>query len=879
MKRILIDETRKKKELGDLFGLFFEDLNHAADGGMYGELVQNRSFEFCQIDRAEYHGLTAWEKGGGLFWEIRTEEPLNAENQHYLYVKAQTGGYIANCGYNDGIYVEKGKSYDFSLWARCPEGTKAELTVGVAEFAGAGASGSRAEAVGAGAPDSRSEAVEARASGSRAEAVEAGAPDSRSEAVGTSASGNTPDSMEAAVNPEGAALWKECAHGQLTVDGVGWRKYELSLKASDTTCRGRLYLKFREAGSCEFDMISLFPHDTFRGRRNGMRADIAQALCDMKPKFMRFPGGCLTHVGSLDAEARDSMYRWKKTVGPVEERPARRNSWGYNQSFGIGYYEYFLFCEDIGAKPLPVLPGGFNPHTGEGVPLEDIGQWVQETLDLIEFANGGPDTKWGGIRAKMGHEQPFGLEYLAIGNEEIGDGFYERYPYFHNAIREKAPEIKIINSAGPFPVGEGYEAGWTSAKKYGSDLIDEHYYSSPEWFLANMHHYEDYDENGPKVFLGEYASWGNTYYNALVEAAYMTHLERSPAVGLACYAPMLCNADYVNWKPDMLWFDNHRILKTANYYVQKLFMEYQGTDEVELVMEGLDEVMSLTERESLDGKLTIQGNDIAGKLWDVRIMGADGGPLVRASDLTADGGKAVKAWGLTADGGHAPESPDFIANGDNMAELPDFTVAENNVEHILAHMDSRHYGLEFTFRRSKGRKGLNITFGKRDEKNYLRWEFGGWDNWDCNLTAVENGRGSVISHRIFRVGDGEYRLKLEVDGFHIRTWVNGEKFNDTVYRLPELEELYAAASTDRETGRIFFKAVNLTGEEKRVELHVIGEPKSKMTELCLKGHGLTEENTFDTPDKIIPVEKSRNITENQMLHVFPPHSFTVLVFE
>ena len=321
----------------------------------------------------------------------------------------------------------------------------------------------------------------------------------------------------------------------------GWKKYEITLDSLETTYNGRLVLTFADEGVYELDMVSLFPQDTFMGRKGGLRKDIAEALKEMKPKFMRFPGGCLTHDGSLNDQDRNSMYRWKRTVGKVEARPTWRNNWGYNQTLGLGYYEYFLFCEDIGAKPLPVLPGGFNPHKGEGVAIENIGEWVQEALDLIEFANGGTDTKWGKIRAEMGHEAPFNMEYIGIGNEEIGEGFFERYPYFHKAIREKYPEIKIINSAGPFAVGEGYDAGWTSAKMYGSDLIDEHYYSSPEWFLANMHHYEDYDENGPKVFLGEYASWGNTYYNAIVEAAYMTHLERSKAVALACYAPMLCN--------------------------------------------------------------------------------------------------------------------------------------------------------------------------------------------------------------------------------------------------------------------------------------------------------------------------------------------------
>lgn len=789
MKTITVYEKEVKRPLGDLFGLFFEDLNHAADGGMYAELVQNRSFEYCKVDNPEYHALTAWEKSGGCVWEIRTEDPLHPENLHYLHVKAGTGDWIANSGYNTGIFVEEGKSYRFSLWARCAQ----EAGVGLETAA---------------------------ESGGRPVAAKGGV------------------TLEVAVKTAKGEC--TCAAGLLAVEGRKWKKYELTLKASQTTWEGRLYLTFPEGGDCELDMVSLFPEETFCGRENGMRADIAQALREMKPKFLRFPGGCLTHTGSLDENARDSMYRWKKTIGPLQERPARRNNWGYNQSFGIGYYEYFLFCEDIGAKPLPVLPGGFNPHTGEGAPLSELGSWVQEALDLIEFANGGRDTAWGKIRAELGHEKPFGLEYIAIGNEEIGDGFFERYPYFHQAIREKYPEIKIINSAGPFAVGEGYEAGWASARRWGSDLIDEHYYSSPEWFLANMHHYEDYDEKGPKVFLGEYASWGNTYYNALVEAAYMTHLERSKAVGLACYAPMLCNVDYVNWKPDMLWFDNHRILKTPNYYVQKLFMEYQGTQEVAFETKELDEVLPLMEKDRLFGEIAIAGNDVQGRVFDLSV---------------ADG-----------ESGSAEHFPDFIVDC-------------GNAEHMIRRVDDQHFVLEFSFQRTAGRKGLKITFGRTDAKNYLQWEFGGWDNWDCNVNAVENGRSSVISHRIFHVEEKEYRLKLEVEGCHIRTWVNGEPFNDTVYRLPELEELYVAASKDEDSGRTIVKAVNLTGEEKRVLVRLDGEPKKTAKAICLKGHSLGEENTFEEPDKITPVEEDVEVSGNEAEYVFGPHSFVVLLFE
>lgn len=766
-RQIKVFQNQNYKELGILYGLFFEDINHAADGGLYAEMVQNRSFEYCEMDKKGYHALTAWEKAGAVGWEVRTESPMHTEKPHYLHVESQPGGAVCNTGYNTGFFVEAGKGYDFSMYAGGAEGSV---------------------------------------------------------------------SVSVTVEEDGEV----CAEGHLAVSGEEWKKYELHINASRTTTCGRLVLTFDTGGTCNLDMISFFPRDTFLGKKGGLRKDIAEALREMHPKFMRFPGGCLVHDGSLNDHDRNSMYRWKRTLGKVEERPTWRSNWGYNQSLGLGYFEYFCFCEEIGAEPVPILPGGFNPHKGIGVPLEEIGEWVNDALDLIEFANGSSDTAWGKIRIDLGHEAPFHLKYIGIGNEEVGDGFFERYPYFHKAIREKYPEIQIINTAGPFASGESYEAGWRSAKKYGSDLIDEHYYSAPEWFLANMHHYDDYDENGPKVFLGEYASWGNTYYNALVEAAYMTHLERSKAVAMACYAPMLCNVDYVNWKPDMLWFNNHAILKTPNYYVQKLFMRNQGTDAVHFETTDLDEVIPLVDEKAVTGKFAVAGNDIEGRIWDVKVA-------------------------------------DF--NTGDVMNLHDIQIGRDNLENLLMDIRSSHYKVSFRFRRTAGRKGLKIYFGEKDEKNRLVWEFGGWDNWDCNLTSCCAGRGSTISQRIFHVEDMEYFLEMEVEGRRIRTWVNGVLYNDAVDSLPELEELYVAASVDRGSDRTILKVVNLTGEEKDVQLILDGPVKNSVTVTCLKGHGLDETNSFENPDNITPQEEHFSVSGNELPYLFPPHSVTILSFK
>lgn len=486
--------TNKKASMSDFYGIFFEDINHAADGGLYGEMIRNRAFEFSPMDNPSYQALTAWKRieegGASVSSFVSNKSPFSKRNPNYLILeinKTGTRAGIKNLGYNSGIAVKENESYNFSCYAKSDK--PCEITVSID-------------------------------------------------------------------NAYGEVITEK----SLNITSNEWTKYSFTLTSPIYDFSAVLAITSKQ--ECKFclDFVSLFPVKTYKNRKNGMRNDIAEMLADLKPKFMRFPGGCLIHDGTLNSNDRNSMYRWKNTIGAVTDRPSRRNNWRYNQSLGLGYFEYFQFCEDIGAKPLPVLPAGYNPHMEQAVPLDEMQEWIDDALDLIEFANGTADTKWGKIRCDMGHAEPFNLEYLAVGNEEVGQGFWDRYDLFHKAIKEKYPQIKIINSAGPFPQGGEFERGWNNAKKNGSDLVDEHYYTSPEWMLANCHRYDNMPSDGPKVFLGEYASWGNTYYNALIEAAYMTGLENNAhAIGLVCYAPLLCNVDYINWQPDMIWFDNHRV--------------------------------------------------------------------------------------------------------------------------------------------------------------------------------------------------------------------------------------------------------------------------------------------------------------------------------
>jgi alpha-L-arabinofuranosidase len=784
--KLTIYTQERGAELGDLFGIFFEDLNHAADGGLYAELVQNRSFEFDPIDRAEYHALTAWEKierGGGKS-EITVEDsqPLNMRNPHYVAIEIISEGEgvgIMNLGFNSGIPVKQGEKYLFSVYARRDASFDEPVVVTI---------------------------------------------------EGTDGT----------------------VHGEATIvaNSSEWTKYEVTITAGATDSSSRLVIVTKGKGKLYLDMVSLFPEKTFRNRPNGMREDIAALLADLKPKFMRFPGGCLIHDGSLNPDDRNSMYRWKNTIGDIEQRPARRNNWSYNQTLGLGYYEYFLFCEDIGAKPIPILPGGVDPHHKRSVPLDELQPWIDDALDLIEFANGDPSTEWGAIRAELGHPEPFGLAYIGIGNEEVGEPFFERYPYFHRAIKEKYPDIKIINSAGPFAAGGEYERGWNSAKENKSDLVDEHYYQSPEWFLAHYHRYDDFKADEPKVFLGEYASWGNTYYNALVEAAFMTGLEKNAhAVGLACYAPMLCNVDYVNWKPDMIWFNNHEVFGTANYYVQKLFMHHQGDQLLQIEANGFEEKQENTMK-PINGAFALGTDHCSFRFWDMWLV-------------NNDTGEKRELYGSSAE---LSDTDEDRLGGTSTRTLD------------LGETDWENYTLSLKAQKISGPKGFNLYFGKRDDNNQLIWDFGGWQNQDSALSSSVNGRTSCLTQSIFNVEpDIEYALKLVVSGRQIRAWINGVLFHDIEDKLPVIEPLYYSASYERSTGDVIVKVVNV--QEKSVSAQIgladLDKTSLNVDVYEMSGHSLDDENTFESPELVLPKQKDFCTEGSSFQYDFPKQSITI----
>ncbi|MGB3005780.1 MAG: alpha-L-arabinofuranosidase C-terminal domain-containing protein, partial [Chitinophagaceae bacterium] len=516
-----------KKISPDLFGLFFEDINYAADGGLYAEQVQNRSFEYSPTERREWNSLSNWEyiapgySYGSI--SVETASPINTNNLHYIVLNAEhigkeekhvgpSGVGIKNAGFA-GIVVRAGEQYNFSLFAKQFSNKPVTLTVSLQ-------------------------------------------------------------------NTKGEIL----AESSISTSSNYWQKYIGSLTAKASFDTASLVILATTPGKFALDVISLFPEKTFKNRPNGLRADLAQLLADMKPGFIRFPGGCLAHGDGLG-----NMYRWKNTIGPIEERVEQRNIWGYHQTAGLGYYEYFQFCEDIGAKPLPVLPAAVSCQNSGGtwriggtgqkaIPLNEMQEYIQEVLDLIEWANGPVTSAWGAKRAAAGHPAPFNLQYVGIGNEDkITPEFEQRFTMIFKAVKEKYPEITVIGTSGPFHSGEDFDKGWKLANNLDVPVVDEHYYTSPEWFISNQYRYDTYNRKEGQVYLGEYASWGNKLRNAIAEAAFMTALERNgDIVRFSSYAPLFAKNNFTQWKTDMIFFDNVKVSLTPNYYVQKMFAVNAG---------------------------------------------------------------------------------------------------------------------------------------------------------------------------------------------------------------------------------------------------------------------------------------------------------------
>jgi len=513
-----------------MYGIFFEDINLAADGGVYAELVKNRSFEFNMP-------LMGWKEqkkdGGDGRTEVINRAVERPENAHFIksYITSDAGFYgFSNEGFRGGMGVKEGEEYSFSVIAKQDGDTNVKLNIEL--------HGDNGDIIG---------------------------------------------------------------KAELTPTDKEWNRYSVKFKSSATTPKAQLYVWMSGKGVIDLDMISLFPEHTWKNRPGGLRADLVQRLADLKPGFLRFPGGCIVEGRELN-----NRYQWKKTIGPVDKRENIINRWNtefkhrpapdYYQTFGLGFMEYFMTAEDIGASPLPILNCGMacEFNTGELVPLDKLDPYVQDALDLIEFANGDASTKWGKLRTDLGHPAPFNLKMIGVGNEQWGPQYIDRWKIFTKAIKTKYPNVKIVSALGPSPDGKEFELLNKTFRSLGADILDEHYYAPAKWFRDNARRYDNYDRKGPKIFAGEYAAQSvstvnpdnkNNWECALSEAAFMTGLERNAdVVNMASYAPLFAHVEGWQWTPNLIWFDNLKSYATPNYYVQQLFSLNKGTDVVPLTL-------------------------------------------------------------------------------------------------------------------------------------------------------------------------------------------------------------------------------------------------------------------------------------------------------
>jgi alpha-N-arabinofuranosidase len=593
-----VDATNYLAEIAPtMYGIFFEDINFAADGGLYAELVKNRSFEFTlpKMGWLEPNSNRhTYNTESGI--AVVVQQTNTESNANFLQVTVNNpkGYQLINEGFR-GMGIKKSGVYDFSINIAKPQG----ITKVIAELL-----------------------------------------DEDENIIGSTT---------------------------ILPDSKNWTTYEAFITASQTSEKAQLRLRFEGKGTIDLDMISLFPQNTWKNRKKGLRKDLVELIEGLNPGFLRFPGGCIVEGRTL---AR--RYQWKKTIGPIENRSSLINRWNtefnhrltpdYFQSFGIGFFEYFQLSEDLGAEPLPILGCGMacQFNTGELVPMDELGPYIQDALDLIEFANGTIDTPWGKLRHEMGHPEPFHMKYIGIGNEQWGPEYIKRYKEFDKAIKNKYPEMIIVSGSGPFPEGDFFEYGWKELKEMNAEIVDEHYYKSPEWFRANADRYDSYDRNGPQVFAGEYAAQSvataspeneNNWECALSEAAFMTGIERNAdLVRMTSYAPLMAHTEGWQWKTDLIWFNNLSSYGTPSYYVQKMYGQNPGTHLLKTLVNGEKAVgqeniyaSSVYDENSKEILIKLVNTSESERAVQVNIKGFSFTPKVTAETLVYDDLNAVNS--------------------------------------------------------------------------------------------------------------------------------------------------------------------------------------------------------------------------------------------
>jgi alpha-L-arabinofuranosidase len=752
-----------------LWGIFFEDINMSSDGGIYPELVRNRSFEDADTPENWNFATVGGSKSAA---EVITSDvhaqppPLNPFNRKSLRIKADGEFTLQNAGYW-GMNFVKGDSYVFKLAARA-DGFSGKLTVRLFSTSG-----------------------------------------------------------------------EMLASGEISDIGKDWKYHTLDLTASGSDPKGKLDISGDGQGTLYLDMVSLLPKQTWKN--HGLRTDIAESLDGLHPKFMRFPGGCW-----VEGDDFAHMNHWKNTVGDIDSRTPLWNIWGYNATQSLGYYEYLQLAEDLGAEPLFCINIGMSHK--ETIPMDRMDPWVQDALDAIEFANGPVDSVWGARRVAMGHPAPFNLKYMEIGNENGGfTGYLERWKLFYRAIKAKYPDIKFVAD------------GWNKYDDCPADIVDDHYYDTPEWFMRHAGQYDKTDRNGSKVFVGEYAVTRDTglgnLRGAIGEAAFMTGLERnSDVVRMASYAPLLVNLNHRAWNPDLINFDSSKWYGLPSYYVQKLFAENRG------------DVYLPTDVQSPEAEPPITGGMIGVGTWntaaefkDIQVTDPDG-KVMFTSDFSAD----TQGWKLLGDGANWSAQDGALRQN-----------AEREFIRALAG-DKKwsDYTLTLKARKISGAEGFLILFRIAGDEDRTWWNIGGWGN---TQDAIESG--GTTDSKPSHIDSGRwYDIKLTVAGKHVKCWLDGQLIHDTDFDSGgKINALYATSATDTQTGDVIVKVVNTSADPVQTELALSGVNVSgKGTAIVLTSKSAADENSLDNPTKVSPKTEAVNFNANTLTRAFHGNSFTVL---
>jgi len=752
-----------------LWGIFFEDINMSTDGGIYPELVRNRSFE--DAETPENWKFTA--VGDGLSEAtISTADvhgkpvPLNAFNRKSLRVKVDGAFTLQNEGYW-GMNIVKGDGYTLKLAAR-GEKFNGKLTAKI-------------------------------------------------------------------LSSTGAVL----ASGEISGLGGGWNYHTLDLTAAGGDPKAKLEISGDGHGVLFLDMVSLIPKKTWKD--HGLRTDLAESLNDLHPAFVRFPGGCW-----VEGDDFAHMNHWKNTIGNIDSRTPLWNIWGYNATHGLGFYEYLQMTEDLGAEPLFCINIGMSHK--ETIPMDRMGQWVQDALDAIEYANGPTNSFWGAQRAAAGHPAPFHLKYMEIGNENGGfNGYVEHWNLFYKAIRDKYPEIKFVAD------------GWDKFGDKQPDIVDDHYYDTPEWFMRHAGEYDKKDRTGPKIFVGEYAVTKNcglgNLRGAIGEAAFMTGLERnSDHVVMASYAPLLVNLNHRAWNPDLINFDSEKWYGLPSYYVQKLFAENRG--DVYLPTE----VQSPAVDGAVGGGMIGVGTwNTAAEFKDIKVTAPDG-KVVFQSDFNS----GTKGWKLLGGGAEWRTQDGALRQ----------TAEREFIRALAGDKKWTDYTLTLKARKISGAEGFLILFRINGNEDRTWWNLGGWGNTQDGIEAGEtlDGKPGHIDT------DRWYDIKVAVSGKNVKCWLDGEKIHDLNYNAGgKVNSLYATSATDAQTGDLIVKVVNTSAGPLETEVDLSGAKLSgKGTVTVLTSESATDENSIEIPTKVSPKTEAVNFSGTKVKRSFPANSFTVL---